>query len=175
MSVENLQRVLPAPSNPIGVPGLAQWQVVENQFAVLPDDFHAFIDMYGAGVIDDFIWVFVPALSNPNLNFERQVSLQLSVVEGINKEGLEPPMTSFPNQGGILPFGITENGDVLFWETTGNAEEWTVCVLAPRSSPLEKFGLNMSDFLAGVCAGDIDCRLFPNDFPSQAPAFNPII
>jgi hypothetical protein len=172
VSIERLEAIIPPPARPEEVPDAAVWETVERNVAALPADYREFVSRYGTGWIDSFIWIFNPASRNPNLNLERQVQKQLQVLEEVNQGGMEFVIPLFPQVGGVLPFGITDNGDLLVWKTDGDTKNWTVGVLGARSSPLLIFAMDMTSFLAGVCGGSIACAVFPQDFPSQNPAFS---
>lgn len=171
MSLRKLENIVTPPENPVEVPNEAIWSAVENNLAKLPDDYRAFIQRYGTGCIDSFIWIFNPAAENPFLNLEQQALKQEETIKAINEGGMEKFIPFFPASLGVLPFGITDNGDVLFWSNKGEPNSWTVAVLEPRRSPMLEFDMNMTCFLAGLCEGSITCEAFPEDFPSSAPVF----
>lgn len=171
MNMAKLEVILPPPVAPIEVPGGADWDAVEANLTKLPGDYRAFIQRYGTGCVDSFMWIFNPGSSNPNLNLQDQVRRQSEVLREINEGDMEAIIPIYPDPKGVLPFGITDNGDVLFWETGDEPDNWTVAVLEARSSPLLKFEMNMTSFLAGICDGSVICSAFPEDFPSAKPAF----
>ncbi len=169
MSLEQLENIFPPPDIPLELPTPEQWRFVEASIGRLPNDYHRFINKYGTCAIDSFIWIFNPASKNPNLNLANQIERQLGVLKDINESGLEPNIPLFPEPTGVLPFGITDNGDVLLWETNKYSDTWTVSVLPSRSSPLIKFSMDMTNFLAAICEKRIHCQAFPIDFPSAQP------
>lgn len=171
MSIKRLESVVAPPQAPVELPEARIWDAVEVNLTKLPADYKEFTQRYGTGCIDSFIWIFNPASENPNLNLGRQAWQQASILKEINECGAEPLIPSFPSPHGMLAFGITDNGDVLYWETNGDPDSWTVAVLGARSSPILKFEFNLTSFLAGICEGVITCELFPEGFPSPAPIF----
>lgn len=176
MSIDRLEIVISPPDNPAEVPTNEVWREVEHDLAKLPNDYKDFINRYGTGCIDSFIWVFNPASSNNNLNLGVQVRLYAETLKNLNESGMEPRIVVFPTPHGVLPFGVTDNGDVLFWETNREPDSWAVAVLESRSwLPLLKFEMNMTSFLAGVSEGSIVCDAFPEDFPSPDPGFVAIL
>jgi hypothetical protein len=172
MCIEKFKSFVLPPKDPEELPDAQIWNHIEVNVGKLPDDYKSFIQHYGTGCIDSFIWIFNPASSNPNLNFGHQVNVQTETLREINEEGVERPIPLFPSDHGLLPFGITDNGDVLFWETNEDPNGWTVAVIEARSSPLQKFEMNMTSFLAGICERSISCDAFPDDFPSVNPTFS---
>jgi hypothetical protein len=59
----------------------------------------------------------------------------------------------FPESDGYLPYGVTDNGDTLFWVTTGAPGEWTMAVMGPREPEVFVFPGGVVEFLA-----DLLCR-----------------
>lgn len=140
--------------------------------ACLPDDYFEFVDAYGAGCVDDFLWVLVPACSNPHLDLWTQSRRQAEVLDEVRRQpDSDVPWEPFPRPGGLLPWGISDNGDVCFWQTTGLARDWQVVVCDGRMFDWRKYNLSMSDFLHGVFSASLRCDVFPDDVPSEAPAF----
>ncbi len=171
MSLRRLENIVTPPDVPSEIPNEIIWIAVEKKLTKLPDDYRAFIQRYGTGCIDSFIWIFSPASENLNLNLEQQARKQEETIKAINESGVEPFIPLFPHSLGVLPFGITDNGDVLFWVNKGKPNSWTVAVLEARRSPMLEFDMNMTCFLAELCEGSITCEAFPDDFPSSAPVF----
>jgi hypothetical protein len=171
MSIKRLEMIVIPPEKPTEVPEDYEWNDVELKLTPLPSDYHEFINRYGTGSLDSFIWIFNPSSLNPNLQLCKQVDRQLDVLREINDSEFESPIVLFPDQSGLLPLGITDNGDVLLWETIGEANDWTIAVLPSRGSTVIRFSMNMTDFLAGLLEGSIHCEVFPVDFPSSTPIF----
>jgi hypothetical protein len=68
---------------------------------------------------------------------------------------------------------MTDNGDVLYWKTEGDPDEWRVVIFDPRESQQFEFPGGMTEFLAAVLTRRVECRAFPRDFPSASPVFDP--
>ena len=65
-----LMKMLPPPDSP-AYPN-PDWARVENDHGIrLPADYKAFIERFGAGCIDDFLWVIDPFSSSRDLNFDK--------------------------------------------------------------------------------------------------------
>jgi hypothetical protein len=79
----------------------------------------------------------------------------------------------YPEIAGLLPFGITDNGDVLFWKTMGTPENWSVVVGNSRSPEYQEFQISMTSFIASVLNGTKRVAAFPEDFPNSSPSFKP--
>lgn len=121
MAIGDLVAVMPTPNVPFEASSADAWASVEARLGTsLPDDYKEFIGLYGSGRIANFLWIFNPFSSNKNLNLEQQIELQSSVLGELESYGEKNPYKSFPAPGGVLPFGITDNGDVVFWRTAGD-------------------------------------------------------
>lgn len=82
------------------------------------------------------------------------------------------PHPLHPEPGGLVPWGITANGDVCWWiRADRDPARWTVAVSESRGPDWSRFPGTMCAFLAAVIAGVWRCPIFPEDVPSRAPAF----
>jgi hypothetical protein len=170
--MQKLKSILRPPSAPVEVPSDTILTECEAKLGRLPDDYKNLLEIYGTGCIDKFIWIFNPAAKNPHLNLLSQIEKQITALRELNATGLEKvtyPM--FPEPRGLLPFGITDNGDVLGWITRGKIQNWTVIVAEARSPRYVEADMEMTDFLALVLVGEIKVPFFPEDFPSANPGF----
>jgi hypothetical protein len=105
----------------------------------------------------------------------KQIEPVLSAIRELKKDWSDQhPYKLFPEPGGLLPFGGSDNGDTLFWLTLGEPDNWPIVVNAARDSDYEKFECDMTDFITGVLTRQIRCSIFPEGFPSARPAFNPM-
>lgn len=175
MSLTALLAVLPPPRDPSETGDQAGWAELGVNLGVdLPADYHEFIAAYGTGYIAGFLWVFNPFSADSNVNFGLQTKQRIDAHRTFR--GRFPkmvPFRLFPEEGGLLPFGATDNGDVMFWLTEGPADGWKTVVYASRADEFEVFGLEMTEFLARVLGSSIRCRIFPSDFPSGDVSFAP--
>lgn len=162
------------PARPVEPPTSADMDVFESEFARLPSDFVSFLETYGTGAVDNFIWIFNPASKNPNLNLLKQAKVQLNTFREIRaQEKGQVPYPLFPEEGGLLPFGITDNGDVLFWKTSADPQQWTIVIADSRAPEYEEHQLALTDFLLKLLDGELSSGIFPDDMPSENPMFEP--
>lgn len=173
MSLNSLLTVLPPPQNPVEVPTAETWNATEMQLSRLPDDYKAFVDRFGTGNISGFIWILNPASQNRYLNLLVEMKPILSALRELRESGEPCPYPLYPEPGGLLPFGKSDNGDALYWLTIGQPEQWPIVVNAARDPAYEKFECDMTDFLAGILNRRIHCSIFPEGFSSGLPAFVP--
>ena len=172
MAIQDITQVLTPPAHPFEQPVSREWMAVENRLGTsLPDDYKAFIEVFGSGTIDSFLWVLNPFSSNPNLNLEHQIKIQADVLEELASYGEAIPFKSFPEKDGILPFAMSDNGDVLYWQTSDDPAQWKVVANESRGPDWAQFDLSMTDFLAQILKRQLVCTIFPDSFPSLSASF----
>lgn len=173
MAIADLMSVLPPPTAPREA-APADWAAVEAALGTsLPADYRAYVEAYGSGKVGDFIWIFNPFSVRDNITLQVQVERQLSVLKELAEGGEVMPYPLFPAPGGLLPMGMTDNGDVLHWRTDGAPDEWTIVVNDARSPDCAAHAEDLTRFLARVLTRAETCSMFPEDFPPEAPAFEP--
>ena len=127
----------------------------------LPEDYHKYIWAYGWGVICKTLFVYNPFIESPFFNLFIQTSVMrdsynyLKDKHGImgNNEGY--PFTFYPEHDGLLPFGRTDFGYELYWQTHSN-EKWNI-VVYPSSSVYLIYDMTMTEFLYKILTQQIYC------------------
>ncbi|MDD5035615.1 MAG: SMI1/KNR4 family protein [Methylococcaceae bacterium] len=173
-TISNIRTILRPPVSPVDPPDSLIWNNLEINGLILPLDYKEFLELYGSGHIDNFIFLFNPRSRNQNLNLSLQIELQLQALRDLKKLfDIDIPYSLFPTKGGILPFGATDNGDILFWITRGEPNDWTIVVMDSRAPEWSEHNTNMLDFLFDILKKNINCPIFPQGFPSEQPDFKP--
>lgn len=168
--IDEFLKLVPTPGEAADRPTDAEWRATESKFGALPNDYKNFVSRYGSGRIDGFLFIFNPSAKNKFLNLIYQVDLQLEVLRDISvTESL--PYGFFPDPGGLLPVGATENGDMLYWLTEGAPDSWKIVVNSARSPDWEVFSCGLMRFVVGVLSKSIRCNSFPDDFPDERHCF----
>ena len=138
----------------------------------MPLDYKGYINAFGTGCLDDFIWVLNPFSSNRYLSLFSQGEAALQALRELQSDfGFEVPHPLFPEPGGLLPWGTTDNGDVLYWLTEGRPDDWPVVANAARGPEVERYAMGMSAFLAKVLTREIVSGILPDDFPGEEHSF----
>lgn len=149
------------------------WARVETYLGTeLPQDYKDFARLYGRGLFLDLFIVQLPA-DDPSLTLEtsvRETSRWLGM-------GGDQPYPWWPHVGGLINFGVSENGDHLFWLARGPPEDWKVVFWDRGLSEdecFEEFDCGMAEFLAGLADGSIIPRGHRReDLEPIGPIFQP--
>lgn len=165
MSIDELERVLPPPRSPLDAPDQADWLVVEKALGlVLPNDYKEFVSQYGAGCIDGFVWPFNPVTQNHHINLLKQAVAQNDLLRLVQKQfPRDVPYDLFPHERGLLPWAVTDNGDVLFW--LKRHETHLIVVHDSRAPEWEEYDVSTTAFLTQVLLRHIVVKVFPPEWP----------
>jgi hypothetical protein len=176
-SLERLRALAPPPDTPLEAGTPEDWPTVEAQLGTcLPEDYKRFTNLYGSGKFDDFLYLFNPFAapdSGGNLVTERDRVLA-GYRELRAKFPGRFPLPPFPEPGGLLPLGRSDNGNQLYWVTEGDPDGWGIALFDGRGSRYERFPPPVTGFLAGLLAGELRTTLLPAGFLDQPKhAFEP--
>jgi hypothetical protein len=163
--LKRLRRLLPPPANPVEAGRPGGWAEVEAALGTgLPSDFKAFTELYGSGTIDDFLYLFNPFTQGQNGNLLAEKNRVLAAYRQTRARFPERlPLPPFPEQGGVLPLGRTDNGDELYWVTQGPPDQWPVMLLASRAALQEVQPVPVTGFLAALAANQLTSRVLPEN------------
>jgi hypothetical protein len=168
--MDDLIALMAPPKRPLEVPTASDWEQVERQLGRVPTDYRQFVTTYGTGTVDQFLWIFNPATGNPHLELRAAGTQHLEALRQTKQEF--PPefdVPLHPEPGGLLPFGLSDNGDILYWRAAGEPDTWRVCVMGPRAPETFDFDGCAVEFLTAVLSGEVVCDRFPGDFPDEPP------
>lgn len=140
------------------------WVEIENKIGFLfPEDYKMFVDFYGEGAINEFLWILSPFSQNENLNLIEKLKIIQESYNSMKNEFPKDYLYNFyDGQKGLFPWGITDNGDELFWNIKEDGVE--IIVYASRYSECVKYSMMMEEFLCKLLQKDIVCPIFPDDF-----------
>lgn len=176
MMLEKLLKILPPPAILSEAGDAVTWPSIDDK-TKFPNDYIEFVRNYGLGRISNFISFFHPFTSNFDLNFFEQKKIILEDFEFLNKE--QPDSFNYviyPQENGLLPIGVTDNGDYIFWVVNDSQkpELWTMAIVASRSPDIEYFDKNLTNFLYELLNGDISPESFPKNYISDHICFETI-
>ena len=171
-----LEQILKRPPVAQDAPTRDRWKAVEEQLGTrLPQDYKSFVEAFGVGTINRFLVVLTPMASNEYVDLLRRGRTELDAFETSKREFPTYYIDNvYPTRGGILPFAVTDNGEILYWRTVGSPEEWTVTVYEARGPEHCDFHGGMAEFLAAVLTGKFKCNVLPRGFVKSQPTFKPI-
>ncbi|MEB2275512.1 SMI1/KNR4 family protein [Bacillus sp. ILBB4] len=171
--MDKLINVLQPPENPHSTGDKARWTTIFSLLETkLPSDYIKFIETYGTGGIDNFLWILTPFVNDEHVNlFLRQKEVSRAYSQSKLKFPQYYKRDVYPETGGILPWGYTENGDELYCLTEGSLDEWKVVVYESGSSENYIYSLSMTDFLYQIITKKLACDVFLDDFPSDVATF----
>jgi len=109
---------------------------------------------------------------NLNLNLHNQISAQLNAITTLEKEFNEScPYPIYPELGGLLPWGITDNGDVMFWIANGEPDSWKIVVHESRGTMYEMFETTLTNFLIDLSLERIVSKIIPIELLNRDAQF----
>ncbi len=175
MTIDRLIEVMPPPQSPVDLGTSIDWASIEQQVGLpLPTDYKEFIATYGTGSICGFLWVFNPFTKNRFLNFAEAIKnfhfarKELSGLSGV------PPYPKWPSAGEILPWGVTDNGDELYWRIRGAPNDWSIYVTDSDWAICEDADGPMSSFLVRLLTRELRLDAFSIEFPRDQPYFTAV-
>jgi len=169
MTIETLMGVIPPPREP-GFIFTGPWEPIEEELGTaLPPDYKDLARIYGAGYYMEFFHVKMPRTPNPYACLETEVREICATC--FDRAELAYPL--WPDRGGLVPFGATDNGDFLFWLPRGAPEDWGIVVWDRGLQKFEVFDCDITSFIAGLATGEIIPKEFPEDLVTCDHLFQP--
>ena len=166
MGLERLRSIVPPPAEPLEAGAADQWPRVEGELGTaLPEDFKRFTELYGSGTFDEFLYLLNPFAADPagNLLAARDTMLK-GYAETRAKFPDRLPIPPWPEPGGLLPLGRTDNANELYWLTGDEPSAWPVVAFTGRSTQHEVHHHPVTDFLALLLSGKLPTKVFPDSF-----------
>lgn len=165
-SLDLLKMIAPPTASPCETGGEQGWTEAERILGLaLPRDYKRLIAAYGTGSFDDFLWVLNPFAGNRFLNLMGRKDMTLDAYESAWE--LIPEQRSFLahlRAGDLLAWGITDNGDEMYWRTSGAPDGWPTVLYESRGPLYEVHELPVTGFLARLLTGELQTEVFPADF-----------
>lgn len=140
------------------------WEEIEKKIGItFPKDYKMFIDSHGEGGINEFLWILSPFSENENLNSIEKFKVMKDAYISMKSEFPEQFSFDFYNGiTGLFPWGITDNGDELFWNFKDDILE--LVVYEARYASNMSYIMSMEEFLYRLLKKEIVCPIFPDDF-----------
>lgn len=157
------------------------WERAEAELGTpLPSDYKEYVYWFGPGHIEDFLYIGVPGVENKNGSLLGHAGRLRKILDGRRRlqgriaGGFKQPHPLFPEEGGWLPWGITVDGDFLFWVTSSNIpDEWTIAA-ASREDEIGKFDGKFTDYLNSYIWDADAMDFFPQENEGEPFQFYPL-
>jgi hypothetical protein len=141
--LDELTSLVPPPGDP---PPPADWDAAHAELGVeLPADYRALADTYGGGSIAG-LGLLVPGHPNRHVDLLRQVEPQRWALRQLIEQGIEQRYA--PED--LLPWGIDEGGNVVWWLTDGS---WPVVANEARGEEWHRHDGGAVSFLVALLSG----------------------
>ena len=147
--LDDLRALAPPPGDP---PGAIDWGAAGTE---LPPDFVELAELYGAGTFDDGVAILVPGHAKRCLRPRapgRGSALGAALPA---RRGLRA--AARPRE--LLPWGIDEGGNVLWWRMEGGPASWPVVANEARGDEWQSFPGGAVACLAALLSGRERVRL----------------
>lgn len=156
-----------------------EWAAFEKSIGIeLPGDYKELVNQFGAGSFCDFLWLYSPFCTNTYLTMQQKLEAVARTLRGFaSSESLKKhmvPYSWYPEQDGMVVWGGTDNGDMLFWRRAGQNSDFTIVVVSSADTRWCEFQLSISSFLHQVATGQLRVPVFPDDFPGDSITFSAV-
>ena len=163
MSVRRLNELQPASDAVSENEG--RWETATSSIRGVPDfpkDYKELIEEYGSACFGKFIWILNPFSVNTNIRLDSQTR--------ICRDALRTLVDDFGEQmpyaiDTLVPWFVTDNGDVGYWIVEGACENWKTAVNESSGERWFETDTSTVDFLCDLLAGTVKLPFFPADFP----------
>src|SRR5918994_1876480 len=141
--LDELTSLVPPPEDP---PPAVDWVAARAALgSELPADYRAMAERYGGGSIAGLM-LLVPGHPNRHVDLLRQVEPQRWALRELIDQGIAQP---YPPER-LLPWGIDEAGNVVWWLTDG---DWPAVANEARGEAWHRFDGGAVAFLAALLSG----------------------
>lgn len=162
MYLEKLKSILKIPNQIYNIGNEKDWLRFQQKYKLnFPIQYVQFINTYGTGSINNFLWILTPYEENKEINIFQRANIMHESYEYMkNMFPGEFYYNIYPDEGGLLPWGYTDNGDELYFDLNNN----TIVVMETRYSNFYEYKMGMIEFLYKLFIKEIRCNAFPKDF-----------
>lgn len=138
--LDELTSLVPPPDEP---PPPVDWETAHAEVGgTLPADYRALVERYGGGSIAG-LQLLVPGHPNKYVDLLRQIEPQRWALEYLIERGVEEPYAP----GDLLPWGIDESGNVVWWLAKG---DWPVVANEARGDGWQRYDGGAVAFLVAI-------------------------
>lgn len=135
------------------------WPDVEATIGLpLPEDYKRLVEYFGPGAYDGFVTVNVPGIANKACELGYQLD-SFGQIQQENPDAVTQfaPHLLHPRVGGVLLWGSTTAGDLLFWEPSDvDPNRWPVLAWDVEDADWFRFDGGCVEFLLAFFAETLD-------------------
>ncbi len=141
----------------------------------LPADYKEFVYWFGPGTFDDYLHVCVPGIANGNVELADFLRQETEILQGrADKSGTPEPFPVFPEARGLLPWGGTSNGDILYWQVdSSDPDSWKVVGRPGRGADYGRFSGTFGDFIHAFVWDTVDLHFIAETETEPPIPFDP--
>ena len=138
-----------------------RWPAIEADFGLqLPGSYKAMVEQFGASSWREFLHVLSPF--DERLDLRRRGSSALEADRALRREfPWYYPLPLYPEPGGLLPWAVSDNGDVLYFITAGPADHWPTVIKGARVPEFEVCFLPPALLVHHFAAGGLRSTILP--------------
>lgn len=145
-------------------PDPVDWDAVKGRVGTaLPSDFVHLADAYPPLIVGGYVRILHPTARAGFMNW---MSTAPKMLRALRRQ---PGLRVHPDSPGLLPWGMTVNGDHCLWYTGGEPDQWTVMITDLRQK--WSYDGTFSSFIRKFLTGELRCPLFPDDVPGGSKPF----
>ena len=126
MYLEKLKSILRVPQATCSKGDNFRWVKLEKEYGFnFPSDYKDFINTYGTGSVNDFIWILTPFESSEHINIFSRAEVMRNSYNYLKESYPDDFKYSiYPDKKGLLPWAFADNGDELYFDIENNR---TIC------------------------------------------------
>jgi hypothetical protein len=160
------------------------WTEIEGAIGFeFPADYKSWAEIYPSIEIHEYLWVrhpleFYKVLGVNGIKDELRGMSGLPWGDNLlrrvfDSSGNEVQSTSvprfYPQSGGLIPWGITDNGGCAMWDPIGPPSEWPVVIADESGIYWQEFDFGFLEFLLRIAQRKLHLNVWPETFP-RSPA-----
>jgi hypothetical protein len=178
-NIARLRAIAPPPERPKGAGTASDWRRLESDLNLrFPEEFKELIATYGHGRFTEFFGVATPFYRAPrDIGYKEFVRLRIEGIRFAQSSYPEEavPLPGYPENGGLFPWGYTDNGGTMCWLTEGESARWPIiCLDDGNTKDFDRFDVSVVEFIEKWLTDQILVpTLTPPDFyPLRRPVFS---
>lgn len=168
--LSDLMQVLPRPAEP---PERPNWRESEEILqTTLPPDFKDLLDVYGAGLVDDYLLLAAPGCSNDVYDLIKLTSERAEANRSL-WEFEDAPIEMQDERNRLVCWATTDNGEYLYWlvQPGDEPEKRRLLINDASGETWERYDMTVTQFLTAVLTGEIHSDVLWDQFPQEEHSF----